>query len=304
MSAEDTKLGEAVLVLTTDNNGFRMGIEDAHMAANAMQKNLDKAHNQIKEQFAEKFEHVGVHLFGKDMLRAIGITEGAGPILGALKLGVNHLAEAFGLATGPMGMAFMGLTALAAVAWKVHESNTKQAESLEKVKKEQFESFKTTHDLVGEMEKLNTATIKYIPNLDNLYNATKRLDDIQRHNVTTTGGQLLGSIQKQMLANIDQQQGLEEYIEALKREQNQNLVGSYAYEEKGRVIGRVNGQLTTLKEKHDTLRASMEKTKADIAAQGAGFTSAEDRIKKASAALDAFNEKNKKVPTFFRTVFF
>ncbi len=213
MAVEDNSLGEAVLVLTTDNNGFRMGIDDAHMAANAMQHRLDEMQNHIKDRFAEKFEHIGVHLFGRDMLQAVGITEGARPIIGGMQMAVGELAETFGVAAGPVGVLVMGLGALAAVGWKVHESHEKHLEDLDKLVKKEDDALKSTDDLKRGIEEYNTAMKGATPELNNLYDATVKLDAAERHRSSHLHGEAMSAAQELIRSLQEQKVKLDEAIE-------------------------------------------------------------------------------------------
>ncbi len=300
MGAEDTSLGEAVLVLTTDNNGFRMGIDDAQMAANAMQRRLDEMQNHIKDRFAEKFEHVGVHLFGMDMLRTIGITEGARPILGAMMLGVNTLADSFGAAAGPLGLLVMGMTALAAIGWKVHESHEKHAESLEKLTKSADDTLKSTDDLKRGLEEYNTTLKGVTPELDHLYDATVKLDRIERQRAAHMHGEAMASAQEDQVLLEKKSQGIHRDIEDLKKLDGTYDQASGTIAHYGDRIVELNKQLDENSFKIAEAKKKYEENKAAVDALAGGFQNLADKEKLSEEAAKKHDEIVRKAAEEYR----
>lgn len=143
---EESKLGEAILFLSTDQKELIKGLADAKQAAAGAQDKFSEVQGDLKEKFAQKFEHIGVHTFGTQLLGIVGINHQVGPIINLMKLGINSLAAAFGLATGPIGLVVFGLGALAAVSYKAYDGHVKHAEAAAKAK-EKLEEL--TKSLVG-----------------------------------------------------------------------------------------------------------------------------------------------------------
>ena len=76
---------------------------------------LDNTMESMGNTFAKPLEHVGVHLFGTELLQTMGIAGGARPIIMLLQTAVTELGTTFGFAGGEVGLVVMGLAAAAAV---------------------------------------------------------------------------------------------------------------------------------------------------------------------------------------------
>ncbi len=292
--SEEAELGEATLRLSTDGNGLRLGIEEAHVAALGLQKNLDAAHDHIKDRFAEKFEHVGVHLFGHDMLQAVGITNGARPILGALSLGINQVAESFGIASGPIGLAVFGLTALAAIGFKVYEGHEKQAEKLAELTKKQAENFKTTHELLTKLEEYSQAVKKTAPELDRLYDATKRLDDLQRGNIAGTTAQAIAAAGRKIEKDREEISTNEALRLMYERLATSTLARAHAHESATKSANEMSAKIRELNTDIAAQNQIISKGTADIKAHAGGYLDAADKATKLKEAAEKATEAEKK----------
>lgn len=88
---------------------------------------------EMNSAFTRPLEHMGVHMFGMELLNVIGISEGARPALMVLQVAISQLGNAFGILSGGTGLAIMGLVALGAVIMRVVQSHNKHTESLVEV---------------------------------------------------------------------------------------------------------------------------------------------------------------------------
>lgn len=283
MSAEEN-LGEAVLILSTNNNGLRMGIDEAQVAAAGMQEKLDGMQNHMQDRFAEKFEHVGVHLFGHDMLQAVGITQGARPIIGAMQMGINALADSMGVATGPIGLVVFGLTALAAIGYKLYESHEKHTEGLEKLIKKQEEEFKKSIDLKDKLEEYEKVLGHLPPKLDAFRDATAKLLSVQ----TEQSSHQMGKAMAASLAHSAALQKEKDTLELMLRTQIASVTVGLNAEAALRAENSARNSFAErladidvkMKEEHK----NYETLKVDIAAHKAGSESAMAALEKQAKA--------------------
>lgn len=140
-----------------------------------------EVHGDLQTKFAEKFEHVGVHTFGHQLLEMAGLHGSlVRPVLSAMKLGVNSVAEAFGVATGPIGLFVMGLAATAAIAYKVSEAQKKHAEEVEKVAKEMETAIGVSQSLIEKLENYEKVVGHLPARLRDLLAAERDLNGQQR----------------------------------------------------------------------------------------------------------------------------
>lgn len=144
-------------------------------SVNAAFQEMGQVHDQIKSRFTESFEHVGIHLFGHDLLAAMGIASGARPILAALNVAVGETAAAFGLATGPLGLIIFGLGALAAIIYKVSEARAKHAEAISQEIKALMESSSAHSQTLSILDKYEKTYGSLSPQLQNVRMATENL---------------------------------------------------------------------------------------------------------------------------------
>jgi hypothetical protein len=293
------ELGSAVLRLSTEDQEFLAGVMNAKKITEELSQKFDETHNNLKEKFSERFEHVGVHLFGMDMLRAAGITEGARPVLAALGLGVNSVAAAFGLATGPVGLFVFGLVALAAIAYKVKEAHDKQGEALKDLIEKQDGALKKTVELKDKLEEYEKVVGRLPTKLGDLKRAVDDLAKVQ-------GGQMIQSEAKLIAASeekIRSAQRQRDHLIELRREevgfQDSMEKGSLVY---NRSVNAANALTFKIREQEDVIRANKDQVKllaAEMSAHAKGQAGSAEAIAKETTAAKEALQANSSLSKLF-----
>jgi hypothetical protein len=293
------ELGSAVLRLSTEDEQLYASVAQAKKITEDLSKKFDETHDNLKEKFSEKFEHVGIHIFGHDLLASVGIAEGARPILSALQFGVRSLAGAFGLATGPIGLVVFGLVALAAIAMKVREAHEKQAEALKDLVEKQDSALKKTVELKDKLEDYEKVIGRLPPELETLKGAVNDLAKVQ-------GGQLVQSEAKLIASAEEKIRSAERQREHLITLRNEEI-GYQASMEKGslvfnRSVSAANSLTFKIREQEDVIRANKDQVKlltAEMAAHARGQAGSAEAIAKQTAAAKEALEANKSLAKLF-----
>lgn len=116
---------------------------------------FDEKVKSLGDTFSKPLEHAGVDIFGKQLLRSMGLAGEARPILQVLNIAVSETAAVFGFAAGAAGLAIFGLTALAAITYKLIEGHKKHEEGLKKLVEEQIKSFNESEATVRIFDELH-----------------------------------------------------------------------------------------------------------------------------------------------------
>lgn len=190
----DEYLGGAVLVLETDARKFIDELKVAKDQAKGAQDTFNRVHGDLQNKFSQKFEHIGIKTFGHEMLNAAGITSGTRPIISAMSLAVTSLDDAFGFASGPIGLLVFGLGALAAIGYKVYDSHKKSAETLAELTKKQNDALQTTSELSARLNELATSGILLTPAMKRLASVTEELHLAQLRNSQHLAGERRSAI--------------------------------------------------------------------------------------------------------------
>jgi hypothetical protein len=293
------ELGSAVLRLSTEDQEFLAGVMNAKKITEELSQKFDETHNNLKEKFSERFEHVGVHLFGMDLLRSIGITEGARPVLAALGLGVNSLADAFGFATGPVGLFVFGLVALAAIAYKVKEAHDKQSEALKDLIEKQDGALKKTVELKDKLEEYEKVVGRLPARLASLKLAVDDLAKLQGGQMVRSEAQLIAAGEEKIRSAERQRANLIE----LRREevgyQDSMEKGSFVY---NRSVNAANDLTFKIREQEDVIKANKDQIKiltAEMAEHARGQASSAEALGKQTEAAKKALEANHSLSKIF-----
>jgi hypothetical protein len=152
------------ITITGESSGAITALDNAVTSVGRFD---DKLHT-LGDTFSKPLEHAGVDIFGKQLLRSMGLAGEARPIMGLLNTAVKETAAVFGFAAGAAGLAVFGFTALAAIIYKLIEGHNKQAEALKKVNEENQKQFVTTFDLLAGLEEYKNKVKDTIPVIDAL----------------------------------------------------------------------------------------------------------------------------------------
>jgi hypothetical protein len=293
------ELGSAVLRLTTEDDQLYASVAQAKRVTEELSQKFDETQKNLKDKFSERFEHVGVHLFGHDLLSSIGIAEGARPVLGVLSLGVRSLADAFGLAAGPLGLLVFGIGALAAIAYRVKEAHEKQAEALKDLVEKQEGALKKTVELKDKLEEYEKVVGRLPTKLGDLKRAVDDLAKVQ-------GGQLIQSEAKLIAASEEKIRSAERqktHLEELRREevgfQDSMEKGSFVY---NRSVNAANALTFKIREQDDVIRANKDQVKlltSEMAAHAKGQAGSAEAVAKQTAAAKEALEANRSLSKLF-----
>lgn len=281
------------LNIVIDANGGSAAAAEVNKVVGSF-NNIRDAHEDIKSRFTQRFEHAGVHIFGRDLLGMIGATGEARAVLPVLSLAVSEAADSFGLASAALGPWVFGLAALVALIAHVVNSHKEHADALAKVTKQQQEAFKATHELMGKISEYRDV-VGTLPNdLKNLEAATKSLDEVERQHAAHSLGESLAAKQRDKLAEIEHKQAIEASIEAVK--QRMAWLNKDSDEQKGLAesIKAYNRQLDESRDKTIVINGFITKATSDIKAMGKGFLDTADELdKEGKAALRAAEAHDK-----------
>ena len=128
-------------------------------------KDLTQESEGLNKSFTRPLENVGVHIFGHELLGAMGISQATRPILTLLSVGIREVGESFGVAaTAAMPYVF-GLTALASVIYKVVEAHKETREQMEATLSTEKDGISTMGDYVAAGGRLSAALNKMAADL-------------------------------------------------------------------------------------------------------------------------------------------
>jgi len=289
--AGEQELGGAVFRLSTDDRNFLASMVKARAEATKTAQLLKAQHSDIQEKYSKRFQHVGVEMFGRDLLNAAGVTRDMGPVLMTARLGVEHLGHAMGGMAGPIGLAVTGLTALVAVILQAREGQKAQAEALAEASRQQMAAIKTTSDLNLRLDEYEETIGRLPDKLLALKAATEQLDRAQRDQVARTMGQQLAAVEAQIASNRELEDGLSRLAEKYREQASRLSVGTADYREATRIANEYERRLSKVRIELDAQRQQFAQLKADIPAIAAGYSSAAeetDRLAQSAQRLADF----------------
>ena len=148
---------------------------------------FDDRVKSLGDTFSKPLEHAGVDIFGKQLLRSMGLAGEARPILQVLNVAVSETAAAFGFAAGAAGLAVFGLGALAAIIYKLVESHDKHKESLVKLIESQVKSFNESEATVRIFDELHkNLTTKLSPAMAEYEKSIRAVNAAQSQSLITS----------------------------------------------------------------------------------------------------------------------
>lgn len=247
----------------------------------------------LKERFQEGFQHLALRGFIADAAHSIGLGTELRPVISLLNLGVTQLGESLGFLGTNLALATAGLTAIAGIAVVVYNHFKKHSESIDELVQKQTESFKTTKELNDKLKDY-AETLGFLPrNLDELSEATKRLDEIQRGNLSGTVGQQIAAAQKIIATDKELIASKQE----LMRQETARVSGESGFI-RDKDISDANKLSTEIRKLTTDIAAQNEtiaKGKQDIEARAQGFKDEEDRI-------DSIQKKEKEFADFQKKI--
>ena len=128
-------------------------------------KDLTQESEGLNKSLTRPLENVGVHIFGRELLGAMGISQATRPILTLLSVGIREVGESFGVAAAAAMPYVFGLAALAAVLYKVRESHKETREQMEAVLATEKGGISTMDDYVAAGGRLSVALNKMAADL-------------------------------------------------------------------------------------------------------------------------------------------
>lgn len=282
------------LDIVIDANGGSAAAGEVNKVVGSFEA-LATAHSDIKSKFTERFEHVGVHLFGRELLGVLGIAREARPVLSVMNLAVAEAATTFGVASGGIGLVVFGLTALAAIVFKVVESHKEHEKALESIITKQQGALKTTTELINKINEY-AETVGGLPaNLNALAEATARLDEVQRRQLTSTEGQQMANLQALIFAKKEKLAADQAEIPSLEQLIEYERHHGEATDGTRLALEHTRAEVVSLTSALTVEGQQYEKLKADIAAQGEGYLDLADKLKQEGTAVEESRKSHDKL---------
>jgi len=158
----------------------------------------------LGESFQRPLESIGIHTFGVEMARSIGITGSMRPVMLAMKIAVESAGDAFGVTGTAIGGYLLIAAAVAAIVYKIVEAHKSEAEKLEKLNVANTDAIQKNNDLVKSLQEYETATGSLTPAMEKQLAATVALTKAKlADEVQTIGGQVAAT--KELIATNEKQ---------------------------------------------------------------------------------------------------
>jgi hypothetical protein len=164
------------------------------------------SHN-MEEAFSHRFTHIGLQVFGQDLLRTSGLGTEARQIIGTLQMGIMSASSAFGAAAGPIMLVAGGLTAVVGITMKVIDAHKAEAESIQKLIDAHTLQKKAYDDDISALTKYAAAGGAMTSALSGLLTAEKALSADLKENLLVNQEKEIEALEKQR-AQIAQQQAV------------------------------------------------------------------------------------------------
>jgi hypothetical protein len=245
--------------------------------------------------FSKPLEHVGVHLFGRELLTAMGLSAEARPIIMLLQTAVTELGTTFGFMGGEVGLVVMGLGAAAAIIYKLVESHKAHAESIQTVLDANKKQYDSTIDAVDSLEKYRKAVGDLPPVLQALEDAEKSKMAVTRASTIETETEQIATLQKTKAANLE--------LIAVEEKRIQNiLAGTPGYLKYGIAIKDLgpsakmaSDAIDALANKNKSLDVQIGTVTSNVTAQGKGFKDWADQVAHGTAAATEYTKGIEKI---------
>ena len=245
---------------------------------------FDTSLQNLGSTFTKPLEHVGVHLFGQELLSTMGLTGEARVILPLLNVAVNETATAFGIASGGIGLAVMGFTALAAVIYKVIEGHNKHKESLTQLLASQVKSFNESEATVKIFDELHkNLTTKLTPAMAEYEKSIRAVNAAQSQSLIT-------SLKKEIEDNVKNIDNLtkanKSYLTTIQDQKNAQITQTKGLEDSGVQVRNISNDIKDFSKYVDdntakikTLSTANIDAKAKLEALAHGFSTADEYAK-------------------------
>ena len=296
------------ITITGESSGAITALDGA---INSVGRFDDKV-KSLGDTFSKPLEHAGVDIFGKQLLWSMGLAGEARPIIMLLQTAVTELGATFGFAAGAAGLAVFGLTALAAIIYKLVEGNKKHEESLRELAEEQVKNFNESAATLKIFDELHkNLTTKLSPAMAEYEKSIRAVNAAQSQSLIT-------SLKKEIEDNAKSIENLEKanksYLATIIEQKDAQATQIKGLEEQGVQVRNVGSDIKSFSKYIDensakikTLTTTNIEAKAKLEALAHGFSTAEEYAKsltkttgeldKADAALtrqiDALNSLEK-----------
>lgn len=247
---------------------------------------ISKAHGHLKTNFTERFQHIGVELFGHQVLKTMGVVGPMRQVLSTVNMAVGQFAAGIGLAGSAIAPYVFGLTALAAVFQLVSKHHKDITEELAKSNKAVGDQTKAYTETLGAIAEYNKELGHLPQSLKDVRDATLEALGATEKMHTHTMGMQMAEIQRAMALereHLGELQKNASEIEELIAKNNGAAISWKGYsltvDEARRFVNKYNEETGVLNTKLTQQQAQYATLKGDIAAIGKGFLSAADMAK-------------------------
>lgn len=151
----------------------------------------------MEQAFSHRFTHIGLQLFGQDLLRTSGLGAEARQIIGTVQVAVMSASSAFGAAGGPILLVVGGLTALVGIAMKVIDAHKQEAEAIQKVIDTQNQQKKAYDDDISSLTRYAAAGGTMTTALNQILASEKALSADMKENLLVNQQKEIEALEKQ-----------------------------------------------------------------------------------------------------------
>lgn len=268
------------ITITGESSGAITALDGA---INSVGRFDDKV-KSLGDTFSKPLEHAGVDIFGKQLLKSMGLAGEARSILQVLNVAVSETATAFGFAAGAAGLAVFGLGALAAIIYKLVESHNKHKESLVKLIESQVKSFNESEATVRIFDELHkNLTTKLSPAMAEYEKSIRAVNAAQSQTLIT-------SLKKEIEDNNESIKNLtkanKSYQATIEDQKNAQFTQVKGLEEQGVQVRKISNDIKDFTRyigdnatKIKNLTTANVEAKAKLEALAHGFSTAEEYAK-------------------------
>jgi hypothetical protein len=254
--------------------------------------NLGGRMGDMSNQFKKPLEHVGIHVFGQELLRMVGISGEARAFIHLLEVGIKSLGASFTFLTGPVGMAVAVLAASAAVVYKVVQGQKDLAKELGEARNKTEQSLKSHQSLLDKFKEYETKVGPLTASMKRLRDATVNLMEAERAHAEFVATRESVVLNKQIADIVRQEKGIRAAIVATNDEKKSLIEHLASLASTSALYGDSAKKLDELNLKEKDLRSELEMVNA-------GFDAYKVKQGGAVAAMDsgikAADEEKKKI---------
>lgn len=191
-------LEENIVISATGGDDAAAQVQQVNRSFQA----VNTTHDQLKDAFAHRFEHIGLRMFAGQLLQTNGLSAEARPIISTLMLSINSLAGAFGLAGGEAMLVVAALVALAGITVAVINHHKNEYDAIQKTTDARAKEMTGIEGTISALDKYATAGGHLTNAQTELLKASQALESHLRAEQIVTLGKAITLIEAQRMTII------------------------------------------------------------------------------------------------------